>query len=704
MNGNRRITALLAGLTLLAFTSSTFLPTPAGASEVRVTVDGRPLALNPAPLIQDGRTLVPLRQIFEALKAEVVWDGPSQTVTARRTGSYVRFRIGDRFACLDEACDRAALMDVPSRLLGDRTFVPLRFVATALGARVDWDAATRTVAILDLPWWSLEPRGPRLEVIAPRTMSGTVTLQARASGIEADSIRFYLLDRETARGPVIALGREVQAAYLWRPDPGLNGRRYLAAVAYDQAGRPVAYSELLPVQVSAGGSPALTGVATGQTVTGPVSLGVAHDFVAAYARYVLVDPSTGAETLLGEVDPDAPLLWVPQVDQNGPRRLAATLFDRDLRPYQVPPVEITVSAAPTVVQDRLQDGQEITGRATIRLRSNFPIERIEVREGNTVIHQAGRSQGITIRGTTEEQYATFTWTPKPEQNGTRTVRAVAFDRAGRAYETAPVTVTVNVRPTVWLNVSPNQLVSGPLDLRVTGNVPLTAVDFHLIDPLSGRSERIAGGSNATAAFPWTPPANMHAVRRIQAAARDQTGNLLYSAIVDVRIVTVSVHGPTVLVPRERFRSLVEPMAVATYREMAMSASLQVAQAILETGWGQFVPTDKYTGQVSNNLFGIKGTGSAGSVVSNTWEVFGGVTYRIEDRFRAYRNVEESWKDHKEILMVRPWYEPFRAVMHDPVRGAWGLLRSGYATDPQYAIKLIRGQREQNLWQLDWVQP
>lgn len=697
----RRASALLTGLTMFTLATASFTANPAIASDVRVTVDGRTLALNPAPIILDGRTLVPLRQIFEALKADVHWDEATNTVTASRTGSFVRFRIGDRFACLDNACAQGALMDVSSQLINDRTFVPLRFVATALGARVDWSDSTRTASITDVPWWV--PREAGMEVVAPANIAGTVQLSVKGAPPEAASVRFYLLDKATVRGPLIAQGTDVNGTYSWRPDPGLNGQRYLAAVTYDSSGRPF-YSDLVTVNVAAGGPVSLTGVTAGQTVTGPVSLQVAHSFTAAYIRYALVDPATGAETELAEHDPDAPLVWIPLTEQNGRRRIVATVYDRDLKAYDVPPVEVTVSAAPTIVQDRLADKQEIKDRAVIRLKSNFQVERIEVREGTKVLHQAGRSGPITIRGYTPEHYATFTWTPKPEENGKRTVTVVAFDRAGNAYPTGPVTVTVNTRPTIWFNVGPDQLVTGPLDLKVTSNIPLASVDFNLVDAQTGRAQRVAGGTDTDATYKWTPPTNTHRVMKIQAAVRDQNGNFLYSPLTDIRVVTVPTHGPTAIIASNRFRSLIEPMAVATLKTSTMSASLQVAQAILETGWGQFVPTDKYTGQVSHNLFGIKGTGSAGSVTSNTWEVFGGITFRIEDQFRAYRTIDESWRDHKVLLLVRPWYEPFRAVMQDPVQGAWGLLRSGYATDPQYAIKLIRMQREQNLWQLDWVQP
>ena len=132
----------------------------------------------------------------------------------------------------------------------------------------------------------------------------------------------------------------------------------------------------------------------------------------------------------------------------------------------------------------------------------------------------------------------------------------------------------------------------------------------------------------------------------------------------------------------------------------MSAALQTAQAILETGWGQSVPVDKYSGKLSNNLFGIKQKGDEDFVISNTWEEYNGVTFRIDAKFRSYEDPRESWKDHKRLLLEASRYEIFREVMHDSTQGAWAIRRAGYATDSQYPIKLMDIIKRYNLQELD----
>ncbi|HCO18487.1 MAG TPA: hypothetical protein DIT39_02585, partial [Tissierellales bacterium] len=143
-------------------------------------------------------------------------------------------------------------------------------------------------------------------------------------------------------------------------------------------------------------------------------------------------------------------------------------------------------------------------------------------------------------------------------------------------------------------------------------------------------------------------------------------------------------------------------AVEAMKKTGMSAAIQTAQAILETGWGQSVPSDKYTGKKSNNLFGIKQKGNEDYVISNTWEVYNGVTYRIDAKFRAYKDPKESWNDHKALLLNAARYQIFRDVMHDYTSGAWAIRRAGYATDPQYPLKLIRLVNQYNLQELDRI--
>ena len=115
-------------------------------TQVKVVVNGTTLSFDQPPIIQDGRTLVPLRVIFEALGANVDWEQSTQTVTAVRGNVTVSLAIGSSILTRN---GEQITLDVPAQLINGRTFVPARAVAESFGAQVGWDAATRTVTIAE---------------------------------------------------------------------------------------------------------------------------------------------------------------------------------------------------------------------------------------------------------------------------------------------------------------------------------------------------------------------------------------------------------------------------------------------------------------------------------------------------------------------------------------------------------------------------
>ncbi|MEW6388814.1 MAG: copper amine oxidase N-terminal domain-containing protein, partial [Thermodesulfobacteriota bacterium] len=117
-------------------------PSPGG---ITVLLNDHPLSFDQPPVIVNDRTMVPLRAIFQALGAEVNWDGATQTVTATRGDTVIILVIGSPAAFKD---GQAVTLDQPALLMGGRTMVPVRFVSEALGAEVNWDDATQTVTIL----------------------------------------------------------------------------------------------------------------------------------------------------------------------------------------------------------------------------------------------------------------------------------------------------------------------------------------------------------------------------------------------------------------------------------------------------------------------------------------------------------------------------------------------------------------------------
>ncbi|MBS1185984.1 MAG: flgJ [Burkholderiaceae bacterium] len=126
------------------------------------------------------------------------------------------------------------------------------------------------------------------------------------------------------------------------------------------------------------------------------------------------------------------------------------------------------------------------------------------------------------------------------------------------------------------------------------------------------------------------------------------------------------------------------------RVTGIPAKFMLGQAALESGWGKRV-IKASDGTPSNNLFGIKaGKGWKGKVVeTTTTEYVNGVAYRKKEKFRAYDSYADSFKDYARLLKSNPRYQNVIANSQDAVGFARGLQRAGYATDPQYAVKLTR---------------
>jgi len=117
---------------------------PTSAMSISVLVNGNAISFDQSPIIQDGRTLVPIRAIFEAIGANVNWDPDTQTVTAARGDILIMLTIGSQVLHKN---GQQITLDVPAQIYGGRTLVPARAVAETFGADVSWDQDSQTVTI-----------------------------------------------------------------------------------------------------------------------------------------------------------------------------------------------------------------------------------------------------------------------------------------------------------------------------------------------------------------------------------------------------------------------------------------------------------------------------------------------------------------------------------------------------------------------------
>jgi flagellar protein FlgJ len=132
-----------------------------------------------------------------------------------------------------------------------------------------------------------------------------------------------------------------------------------------------------------------------------------------------------------------------------------------------------------------------------------------------------------------------------------------------------------------------------------------------------------------------------------------------------------------------------PHAQRAASELGVDPNALVAQAALETGWGRSVPSQS-GGSSSFNLFGIKAGSNWEGATTNvpTLEFEEGVAVRRVARFRAYDSPADSFSDYARLIGNNPRYENARGAGGDVATFASALQDGGYATDPNYAQKVV----------------
>ncbi|AKP90917.1 flagellar assembly peptidoglycan hydrolase FlgJ [Achromobacter ruhlandii] len=137
-----------------------------------------------------------------------------------------------------------------------------------------------------------------------------------------------------------------------------------------------------------------------------------------------------------------------------------------------------------------------------------------------------------------------------------------------------------------------------------------------------------------------------------------------------------------------FVSKMSRAATLASQQSGVPARLIMGQAALESGWGQREIKHE-DGRTSYNLFGIKaGPSWKGKVVNVlTTEYEDGVAKKVTQPFRAYSSYEESFADYARLIGNSPRYESVTQARNE-IEAARRIQSAGYATDPQYAQKLI----------------
>lgn len=143
-------------------------------------------------------------------------------------------------------------------------------------------------------------------------------------------------------------------------------------------------------------------------------------------------------------------------------------------------------------------------------------------------------------------------------------------------------------------------------------------------------------------------------------------------------------------PEAEFVKSILPAARQAARQLGLEPLALVAQAALETGWGQrmFKAVD---GRESFNLFGIKAQPEwqGGVAVVDTLEYRQGIARQEKAKFRVYDSLQAGLQDYVDFIRQQPRYQDAVAVSHDTANYFQQLQAAGYATDPNYAQKILQ---------------
>ncbi|WP_099190757.1 stalk domain-containing protein [Tepidibacter mesophilus] len=114
---------------------------------IKVILNNKALHFDVNPTIVNGRTLVPVREIFEALDCKVGWDEKSKTVIATKGDTYISLTVDSNYGVKN---GEKIQLETPAKIINGKTMVPLRFIGESLNASILWDDKTKTISIKSL--------------------------------------------------------------------------------------------------------------------------------------------------------------------------------------------------------------------------------------------------------------------------------------------------------------------------------------------------------------------------------------------------------------------------------------------------------------------------------------------------------------------------------------------------------------------------
>ncbi|SHI40021.1 Flagellum-specific peptidoglycan hydrolase FlgJ [Dethiosulfatibacter aminovorans DSM 17477] len=686
---------------------------------IHLVVDGNDITHLSEPVIENDRTLVPIRFISDEIGAEVSWNSETRTVEVTRGDDNLRLMIDSKLIQYDRGI-HYQISDVAPRIINDRTYVPLRLVSNALGIGIEWDKDGRIVYVDSNKSSEIEPfYGLDIVLEDGTTIGGsreiTVDIPGKYTSMDGE-LRLLLLDSKTGSGFIRGRGKLSDSTFTFIPHMEDKGDMVLVAVVCDEDGN-IIEADAAAVTMDVEPEVVLPEIADHSRHYDSITMTPEMNFLASYVEYEFVNLENKKIIYSGTVDPYDSYTWTPGFYESGDYIMTAIAYDNDGNIYESEDVYITMDVKRILKLKGVSEGMIINTPVTLIASRNFDVDE-------TQFIAVDRNTGVE-RILKTIPYGSYEWFPsaadglegefdlkvrvKDSRDGSMPVASRSTDYAkemdakeldGSYYESAPVHVTVDTSPNLIIKgIGPNQVITSPVDIYSVNNAGMENIQYYLKNRDTGVL-RMLGEIDRDSKLNYVPKEGD--AGRVSIFARGyMEGRAIDSEYMNLSVYTGKTYSSRPLMDKSEFKDFVSEMAVESYKKTGMSAAFQTAQAIHESGWGQYIPVDKYEGTFSNNLFGIKGTGTNGSIIANTWEVYNGVSFRVDDYFRSYNTPYESWKDHKAFLQ-KERYAGFREVMHDWTLGAYAIRRAGYATDPSYPMKLMNIIKKYGLYELDRI--
>ncbi|BEP29246.1 stalk domain-containing protein [Helicovermis profundi] len=665
-------------------------------NDIKLIVDGKDITSLSSPVIENNRMLVPIRFVSEELGATVIWDGEKRSVYVKKGEKTVLLWIDSNFIEYNDGTIHN-LSDVKPKIINERTYVPVRLISNALGVGIKWDELTRSVIVNSSEKSAIKPFFD-INITSLNDgdiVKGKTLIKVDASNTFKSKVkktRLLIFNKGESKGYIVKDedGFNFEIAYL--PKIEDKGEKVLVAAFYDKDSNFLG-GDAVTININV--DPVVTLKASNdKTVVGKIVLTSLLNFTANYVNYELTNTENNKKIVLKEKDPKLSSTLIIDYEDRGTYSIKMIAYDLNGNAYESDIKNLSVDASRTLSLNNIKSGMTINKPISLLAKRNFDVTETSY----VLIDNKTKKETIIAK----VPYGSYKWFPDSKYSGDKEIFVRVKDIYGKIHESDHKKVYIDGSDKVYLyGVAPNQVIDGKIELYVKTNFKADSVNYILRNNTSGGKRYIAMNLSADDNFTFTPLKDDVGDISLEAEVL-YNGKKISSSKTSFKIYNGTLYKAKALIEKEKFLDLASNLAVESFKKTGMSAALQTAQAILESGWGQSLPVDKYNGKFSYNLFGIKGTSTNGSVVSNTWEVYNGVTYRIDANFRAYNNINESWDDHKKILLNLSRYKPFRDVMYDSTLGAWAIKRAGYATDPKYPIKLINIIKKYDLEKLDMV--